>query len=260
MKLATKLMIVPFTEPYTSNLDIEMSKILKMKLTDSEKLKLYNILLIKYRENYEDNLQPKLNDVIEEIKNNNIENMNNVLKNLKTETNVIDNDIKKQYNEINNKIDDLKIKKIKTKTKKKNNIKTEEQSMNDNDMAKILDSFNINTPKNKSKNNKRESLLPTNTTYLENENDLTFADNESDDDNLLNQAMNKTKPLTTRATENEYKKLKSAALKKTNNFNTYRLSKTNNYFDSSINDDENLEGKGKRKKKKIIWTSKKYFK
>lgn len=119
MKLATKLMIVPFTEPYTSNLDIEMSKILKMKLTDSEKLKLYNILLIKYRENYEDNLQPKLNDVIEEIKNNNIENMNNVLKNLKTETNVIDNDIKKQYNEINNKIDDLKIKKIKTKTKKK---------------------------------------------------------------------------------------------------------------------------------------------
>lgn len=260
MKLATKLMIVPFTEPYTSNLDIEMNKILKMKLSDTEKLKLYNILLIKYRENYEDNIQPKLNDVINEIKNNNIENMNNVLKNLKTETDVIDDEIKKQYNNINDKIDDLKIKK--KRKSKKNNIKTEEQSMNDNDIAKILDTFSINTPKNKSKSNKRESFLPINTTYLENENDLTYADNESEDENPLNQAMNRTKPLTTRATENQYNKLKSEALKKTNSFKTYRLSKSNEFDDSSINDDENISGNGlKRKKKnKISWTSKKYFK
>ena len=94
MKYSRKLMVVPYTtnyetplKQYLTDLDKEMNEILQLNIPGDEKLKLYNSLLVKYREYYDvheltDQTQVKhitnlLEKVQEEIKQEYIQLKNN---------------------------------------------------------------------------------------------------------------------------------------------------------------------------------------
>ena len=212
MKNAQKLMVVPYNylyetplKQYITNLDNEMSNILNENIPIDQKMKLYNNILIKYKENYDP-------DVLED--NNQLKTINNLIAEVKQENKEIDDEIKDQYNNLNIKLEKIseveKVKKeknIKKKTKESLNksikiaktILTNKEKENEpkrklQAKRRIKNDNNISLPHKK---NKLNEIVPE-------KNDSIMEIQDNDDDDKLNTAMNKTNPLQTRAAALEY--------------------------------------------------------
>ena len=135
-------MVVPYTsnyetplKQYLTDLDKEMSEILQLNIPGDEKLKLYNNLLVKYREYYD------VNELTDQVQVKNMTNlMEKVKDEIKQENKELDNTIKEQYQNINIKLE-----------------KFEEDIKQDNSFNNADNPSFIKTAKSKKKKNKRNA-------------------------------------------------------------------------------------------------------
>ena len=248
MKYSRKLMVVPYTtnyetplKQYLTDLDKEMNEILQLNIPGDEKLKLYNSLLVKYREYYD------VHELTDQTQVKHITNLlEKVQEEIKQENKELDNSIKEQYQNINLKLekfdndfkeeqnddDDIKFKKT---------LKNKKRKINDTP-RKILKGTKKSSKITKSKNNIGVPELD--------QFNFTMDESELNTTNQLNVGLNEGKPLTTRSAFNEYNNAKQKAKENNKNF----LNINNSFGKLNINENQIANGL-----KKIQWTTKKYF-
>lgn len=239
MKFANKLMIVPYNysfeaplKNYLSSLDQEMNDVLSKNIPDDQKLQLYNSILVKYKSNYDSSVydnQPA-----------NIQAITSLIEDVKKETKELDKDLKDQYSNLNVKLEQI----------------YEDQDVVNNMVKKdVMNKSKTVAKKTKKKTEPRiikkaKRLLETTTINDLNskKNKLEF-DNVDDDfameietPNLLDTAMNKTKPLTTRKEHKEKEEARKNALQQQK--------------DSQSNQTKQTQQVGNGK---IKWSTKKFF-
>lgn len=243
MKFANKLMIVPYNysfeapiKNYLSCLDQEMNDVLAKNIPDDQKLKLYNSILVKYKSNYDSSVY--------ENQPTNIQAISSLIEDVKKETKELDQDLRDQYSNLNVKLEQIyedqdfvtnmvkkdvmnKSKSFSKKTKKKTEPRIIKKA------KRLLETTTIND--SNSKKNK-----------LENSNDDNDFDMEIETPSVLDTAMNKTKPLTTRKEHKEKEEARKNVLK------PFTVQQQNPQL--NLNKQTQQVGNGK-----IKWSTKKFF-
>lgn len=252
MKYSRKLMVVPFNtnyetplKQYITNLDNEMNEILKLNLPGDEKLKLYNSLLIKYREYYD------VNELTENPQVKNISSLiEKVQEEIKQENKELDSSLKEQYKNINIKLEKFQdeIHPIKLE-KELNSFKTNLESVSKK--RKVNEKSTKLKPKKVKPREKAQIFTPNP--------DITFNNSSYESpfstSSLMDTAILEQKPLKTRSESKQYNLAKELA---NLNFlkNLEKVNKVNQNFQNLSIDDKGQSGTGLTK---ISWCSKKYF-
>jgi hypothetical protein len=269
MKTGKKYIVVPFNnyqspiKQYVSNLDKEMSEILNNDMPDDKKFIIYNNLLKKYKDKFDPNLfndQAKITDLITDFKQENQDNFNNLITKVKEEQKEISDmiDVKLEpsiqniakldrVNKGMNILNTTKLNKLNTELVKIKKDKSERAILK---ASKKLETNPYEVEKKKSKI--KSLILKNKEVNKPNDNitdDESFMDTSVINGNksLLNQALLKDKPLTTRASKKEYETL----YKKSPEFILNNINNINNDLNKL-----SLNGNGLG----ILWIkNKKYF-
>lgn len=254
MKFANKLMIVPYNysfeaplKNYLSSLDQEMNDVLNQKIPDDQKVKLYNSILVKYKSSYD--------PIVYENQPANIEAITSLIEDVKKETKELDQDLKDQYSNLNVKLEQIYDDKDYVKKKVKKDLMN--KSVSNAKMTKIK------SDKREIKKAKRRltTINDDETKVKKNKTEDNESSMEIEENNILDTALNNTKPLTTRKEQKEYEEARLKAQQNIVNSLTQQQEQATQNSESKIQQKQSTKTNKKQQNGngKIKWSTKKFF-